>query len=38
MAMPGASAYFKGGVVVTYWNQTKELLLGICGDTIAATW
>ena len=25
-AMPGASAYFKGGVVA-YWNQTKELRL-----------
>lgn len=33
-AMPGASAYFKGGVVA-YWNQTKELLLGISRDTIA---
>lgn len=30
----GASAYFKGGVVA-YWNQTKELLLGISRDTIA---
>lgn len=34
MATPGASAYFKGGVVA-YWNQTKESLLGIPRDTIA---
>ena len=33
-AMPGASAYFKGGVV-TYWNQTKSLLLNVSADTIA---
>lgn len=33
-AMPGASAYYKGGVVA-YWNQTKERLLGISRDTIA---
>lgn len=32
--MPGASAYYKGGVVA-YWNQTKNLLLGISRDTIA---
>lgn len=33
-AMPGASAYFKGGVVA-YWNQTKQLLLGVSRDTVA---
>lgn len=33
-ALPGASAYYKGSVVV-YWNQTKKLLLGISRDTIA---
>lgn len=33
-AMPGASAYFKGGAV-TYWNQTKQQLLGVSSDTIA---
>ena len=33
-AMPGASAYFKGGVVA-YWNQTKKRLLSISRDTIA---
>lgn len=33
-AMPGASAYFKGGVV-SYWNQTKSLLLNVPTDTIA---
>ncbi|WP_064975537.1 CinA family protein [Alistipes provencensis] len=33
-AMPGASAYFKGGVI-SYWNQTKSLLLNVSADTIA---
>lgn len=33
-AMPGASAYFKGGAVA-YWNQTKSLLLNVSADTIA---
>ncbi len=33
-ALPGASAYFKGGVVA-YWNQTKNLLLNVSADTIA---
>lgn len=33
-ALPGASAYFKGGVVA-YWNQAKQRLLGISSDTIA---
>ena len=33
-AMPGASAYFKGGVI-SYWNDTKQSLLDISGDTIA---
>lgn len=33
-SMPGASAYFKGGVVA-YWNQTKTLLLNVSADTIA---
>lgn len=33
-AMPGASAYFKGGVVA-YWNQTKQRLLNVSQDTIA---
>lgn len=33
-AMPGASAYFKGGMVA-YWNQTKNLLLNVSTDTIA---
>ena len=33
-AIPGASAYFKGGAVA-YWNQTKTLLLNVSADTIA---
>lgn len=33
-ALPGASAYYKGGMVA-YWNQTKSRLLGISSDTIA---
>lgn len=33
-AMPGASAYFKGGVVA-YWNQTKQRLLNVSQDTVA---
>lgn len=32
-ALPGASAYFKCGIV-TYCNETKSIMLNICPDTL----
>ena len=32
--LPGSSSYFKGSAV-TYWNEAKEAVLGVHGDTLA---